>query len=517
MRRTFLFLFILVPLFGFVERVSSQVLEIPGSWQVKPLLIKGAAVPDGAGTFREFGETYVMENFFVFWGRFSDDEKAWALFSLRDGKISKILTDNTDFSAPDGHKIKVNRHPDKFSPTIHASKRMLYISAKHPNHVYGWNGESLIRVLGGGEVLTLAGVPYQVKRATVLDINESGQALLYWDANKPEAEGWALHDGVNISPLWKEGDPLPGRRSEERIKNLSSGPFCISRCVPPPRLLPDGSLLAVVEKSAGGTAMFKISRDNTEPLEGAVNKILKILAAQDTGYVAEVSEIPELGDKQVYFNNLLFYRAGRSHVQEEVPGDVSTRFGHLEVNSMPPRGRYTDFGYDDGVFLAPDSSRALVTLWVVTLEKKGNFKSELAILSFPGVYFLDDHGLKRIAWESALGLDPTSVPQALRSPVSGLNTGAGAMMHIYPVERIRLSKLEGPVPGVRVDLPPVGSGNRRWFVPATSTDGKLVREPKFKVEGQTVTAADVLFWKGPDAALVSLDEGYFQLERIPAK
>lgn len=569
MRRVLIFSAVFFLLFaGFVLPVFSQTPDLSGTWQMKPLLTKGASAPDNAGTFQEFGDTYVMENFVVFWGRLGGGPKDWALFSLKDGKVSRILTSDIEFTAPDGRKITVSRVPGSrlssarailgreqknSGPTavIRAGKRTLYISTQDPDHVYGWNGETLTRVLGGGEFLKLDGVPYQVKRATVLDVDRSGQALLYWDASKPEAEGWALHDGANVAALWKEGDTLPGRPAEERIKNLSSGPFCNFKCVPTPRLLPDGSLMAVVETTASRTSLVRISRDKTEILEGSPRKIL---AVEERDYVADVSkearETHVTAFQTEYYKltsfDLLLRFAGNSYQQEGVPVDLpvallprhSEHGLPIEVLLMPEVRKILEdlakrqkelgpfrisaidtgnvkYGYDDAVFLAPGSPRALVTLWVSTVERKSGWtKAEISAMSLPGLYFLDDHGLRRIAWESALGLDLDAAQQALTSASSGLYVRMNATMGDVLGERIRLHKLDGPVPGVQVELPQIGSGVRRWFVPAASADGKLERGPKFNVSGRTVTIADVLAWKGPDTALVGLEDGYFTLERV---
>ena len=498
-----------------MEQQRAQLPDIAGPWQLKPLLLRGAAAPDTGGTFLEFGETYAMDDFLVFWARYGEGEKAWGLFSLKNGKVVKVLSENTELPTPDGHKIKVTRHPTPSTsarqanwksmsaivqeswPVIRAGKRMLYISARRPDHVYGWDGERLLRVLGNGDTLTVGGAQYQIKRAQVLDVNTVGQALLYYDASKPESEGWVLHDGASFIPLWKEGDALPGAPAI-RIKNLSSGPGCIFKCVVPPRLLPDGSLVAFVE-TATGTEFFRISSDKSESLSttggGAPRAILD---ARPDAYILDISKAStEFEWQQTTFYDspkLLFYETGKS-----------VAVGKLDIVHFP--GKNDVFAFDEAIFLRPDSSRALVTFEASAQQK--HWTKRTTGQSYPNLLFFDGQQVRRVPWEKTVGMDVGGVVNALEKPYPSL------MAAPWP-DRIVLHRVDGPVPGVRVELPRVGSGRSRWFVPADSTDGNLMQAPRFSLEGRTVTAADVIVWKG-DTAVVGIDDGYFLLEQVPAK
>lgn len=532
-RRPVIFCIVFCLFTGVVLGAFAQSADLPGAWQIKPLLTRGASTPDNTGKFQEFGDTYVTENLVAFWGRWGDGAKDWALFSWKDGKVSRILPDGAEFTAPDGRKIVVNRVPSSAGGTstiratlgreqeangpssmIRAGRRMLYISTRNPEHVYGWNGETLTRVLGGGETLKLESVQYEVKKAAVLDVDRSGRALLYWDASKPEAEGWVLHDGINFAPLWKEGDALPGRPAEERIKNLSSGPSCVFKCVPPARLLPDGSLLAAVETTKVGPSLVRLSRDKAEILESSPRRIL---AAEGTNYVADLSR--SVSEMQVSGLSMRQYEVLHLNLLLSL-GDMSyQREGFPDEQGLILVGSGLDSGYEDAAFLAPDSPRALVAWRLSGVGmKRGWTKAEMTASAWLDLYLLNDHGLTRIDWESALGLDRAAAQQALKSSVSGVYVSrmSGQMGDVL-AQRIRLRQLDGPVPGVQVELPNIGNGVRRWFVPATSTDGKLERGPKFNLPGRTVNVADVLAWKGPDTALVGLDDGYFLLERVAGK
>jgi len=117
-----------------VSQQASAASQIEGSWRLTPLVLKGAAAPETNGQFQEFGETYVLENTFVFWARFGPADKDWGLFSTKEGKVVKILLDDVEFVAPDSRKIKISR-AGVFPARIYAGTRVLYISNLNPDHV----------------------------------------------------------------------------------------------------------------------------------------------------------------------------------------------------------------------------------------------------------------------------------------------------------------------------------------------------------------------------------------------
>jgi hypothetical protein len=478
--------------------------------------MKGAAAPETNGQFQEFGETYVMENMLVFWSRFGPGEKDWGLFSLREGKLSKVFLEDVEFVAPDSRKIKVSR-AGLFRARISAGKRILYISNIHPDHVYGWDGERLVRVLCAGDQVEVSGVRYTVKRATVLDVGPDGRALMYYDANEPQhINGWALHDGTSLTPLLKEGDPLPGMPGVQ-IKNMSAGPFCISRCVGVPKLLPDGTVLAALELTGapGKSAFFHIAPDKTEkigvemtaafgmaatPLELSERRQGDLLVARSDGFVMQVSKGKPLhhflqGTTTYYLEpRLLFYHQGK--------GQVATNVGERELITMGSGD--LGFTFDEGAYLSADSPRALVTLKVTKIKR--HWTKGPSEFFFPGLYFWDGEKLSAVPWEEALGMD---VPALLKA----METKSGPSWRPVEVKEIRLRRIAGPVSGVGVVLPTAGSTGARWFVASNSVDGKLER-PQFRVPGRTVTVADVLTWRTPEEALVELEDGYYLLAKV---
>jgi hypothetical protein len=512
--------------------LEGPVSQVEGSWRLTPLVAKGAAAPETNGQFQEFGETYVMENMLVFWGRFGPGDKDWGLFSLKDGKLSKVLLEDVEFIAPDSRKVKVDRpDPSKTWTYSHAGKRMLYISPNLP-HVYGWDGDRLVRVLCAGDELEVSGVHYTVKRATVLDVGPDGRALIYYDANKPQhVNGWVLHDGTSFTPLWKEGDSLPGMPGVQ-IKNLSAGPDCTFNCVAAPRVLEDGSILAALEVTGAPykTALFHIARDKTEkiieqkwtrrgslhletpePGNPYIARLGDLLVARSDSFAMDLSGglgegvwvVKRRGDVTFCPNpilGLLLYYQGKF--------EVESCAGLRELLMVSPHGskvwnHYDFFAIDHGMFLAPDSPRLVFTVRATRSTLLGASQNKRRDLSFPGLYFWDGKQFSTVPWETALGT----------AELNTLETTGKVYSGPPPPKVIGLRRITRPVSGVGILLPAGGPNDSRWFISSDSTDGKLERAPQFRVADRTVTVADVLAWRSPEEAVVQLDDGFFLLAK----
>jgi hypothetical protein len=490
--------------------------SVEGAWRMTPLVLKGAPAPETTGQFQEFGETYALENALVFWARFGPSDKDWGLFSLREGKVSKVFLQNVEFVAPDGRKVKVRREPAS-SVLLHAGKRMLYISMTDPDHVYGWDGERLVRVLCAGDQLEVSGIRYTVKRATVINVDSEGRALLYYDANEPQhLNGWVLHDGTSFTPLWKEGDSLPGMPGVQ-IKNLSAGHFCIFSCVGAPWLLEDGSILAPLEVTGAPykKALFRIARDKTEKIiaEGSqeaglpyIKRLGDVLAARSDSFVVDVSMKGLASSGGFSYSYLipllLFYDQGKLRTPSA---------GAREIREMPHHwyevvpNQNVGFAFDGAMFLAPDSPRLLVTVKVnKTNIRVGLLKNKRTDVSFPGLYFWDGEKLSPVPWETALGMDISTVLKTIESKPEHYWSPA-------QVKTIGLWRIGGPVSGVGVLLPAGGPTGPRWFVGSNSVNGQLEQLPQFQVAGRTVTIANVVAWRSPKEALVQLEDGFFLL------
>jgi|GEM_PF-4444088 len=497
--------------------VRPATLQIEGPWRLTPLVMKGDPAPETGRQIQEFGEIYIMENMLAFWARFGSADKDWGLFSLKDGKVTKIFLEDVEFVAPDSRKVKAHRI-GILGARILAARRILYISMKSPPHVYGWDGERLVRVLSAGDQLEVGGVSYTVNKAAVLDVGQDGRAMIYYDASKPQhLNGWVLYDGTSFTPLLKEGDSLPGMPGVQ-IKNMSAGPSCIFHCVGEPRLLPDGSILAALALTGAPekSAFFHIAPGKTEkigvemttapgmsskPFEFSEQRLGNLLVARPESFIMEVS----LGEEEQSFGStsyfleprLLFYYQGKAQVAKDVGAREIITLGSKDLG----------FVFDEAAYLSADSPRALVTLKVTKV--KTHWTKSATEVFFPGLYFWDGEKLSAIPWEEALGMD---APAALKA----MESKAGPLWHAVEAKEIRLRRITGPVIGVGVLLPLSGSVGARWFIPSDSLSGKLERGPQFEGADRPVSVADVLTWKSSGEALVELDDGFFLLTKPAA-
>jgi hypothetical protein len=497
---------------------------LEGTWHLEPLVVRGAEAPGGNCQFEEFGESYVTEGFVAFWARCHTGTKKldWRLFSLRETKVSQIVGASGVLKTPDQRGIGVG--PSHLGTQLHAGRRMLYFSSQEPDHVYGWDGERVVRVLCSGDILPIGGIEYRIKKAAVLDVNASGHALLYFDANKPEAEGWVIHDGERFTPLRKEGDALPGG-SGLRIQNLSSGPFCLFTCVPPARLLPDESVIAVIQLSGTPSrkGLWRIWPDKSEGMfyEELVRTLVgqgargmgPLILAEPGFLLMDVRKTVKTGELPM----VLFHHGGTYGLAFGIAG--------MELGAFDG---VADLIYDNAVLLEPGSPRALISVRALQRSMKGDYSFQFR--SFPGLYFFDGKELKRIGWEEAMLGEKARAGGSIRYPLpripwaEALAGGGRYVLGVLespwthediPPARIALRRVERPVEGVLVELPKLNDRNRRFFVPKASADGALLPAPRFNVQGETVTLGDVLFWKGADSAVAALEKGYYLLRRDP--
>jgi hypothetical protein len=507
--------------------LEGPVSQVEGLWRLTSLVLKGAPAPGTNGQFQEFGETYVMENTLAFWSRFGAGDKEWGLFSIREGKLSNVFVNGVEFIAPDSRKIKVLRG-DPYRGVIHAGKGMLYLSYTFPDHLYGWDGDRLVRVLCAGDQLEVSGTRYTVKSAKLHDVGPDGRALIYYHANKPrDMDGWVLHDGTNFTPLWKEGDSLPGM-SGVQIKDLSSGA----------RLLEDGSILATLEVTGAPykKALFRLSRDKAEKIieekftwrgkanletQGPDGHYIEMLGdlpvAQSESFVMDLKSGTRVQVKRLRVEDtgrvnfcqppillLLFYHQGEFEL-ESCAGlrELSALHGvHGRWFSPAPDD---SIAVDRGVFLTPGSPRLVFTVKATRRLEVGKFSRKYLDTSFPGLYFWDGRQISEVPWETALGMDIPRASKALETESKSMSPG--------PAKVIGLRRITRPVSGVTISLPASGPNGSRWLIPSDSTDGKLERGPQFQVPGRTVTVADIVAWKSPEEAVVELEDGFFLLTK----
>jgi hypothetical protein len=527
---------------------------VEGTWSVTPLVMKGVAAPGGSGQLLEFGEAYPTESFLAFWARTGPDpKKDWVLFSSKDGQLTRVLQRGVEFVAPDSRKVTV-----RWDTPIHVGKRLLYFSPAYPDHIYAWDGETLVKVLSAGDELQFRDEQFTIKRARVLDASPDGKALVYWDAPSQHASGWALHDGSSFIPLMRRGGELPGMPGAS-IEN----PRCLGECAATAnetaRLLGDGSILASLHVKAGARdqfALFRVFPQRTDvivehgsafigcdaqrlifPSEAPPIRLTVRcgqrtfeLSRREKGNRWEEEETSSAEKKRSHDFSAIMYGEGKTSVafsyvnlgkvlaatpqgfamQDGLQGEILVLYaGKVWMAEQPPIAGSL-YPLDSAVFLAPDSPRALATMVTVEREGQWKLKGRVKIRSHPHLYFWNGEQLASVAWEDTVGINSAAVPALLQKPEGGLfqsdEDAAGDFGHI------KMRAIPGPIGGVRVQLPALGDKPRSWYVPADSTDGTLQQPPRFAVAEHAITLADVISWK-EDEVLALTEEGLFRLRR----
>jgi hypothetical protein len=481
--------------------------SLEGRWEAIPLVKIGAKAPGTPGEFTEFEDTYATGNAFVFYARYGPRNGDEGLFSWKNGTVSAI-----PMKGPDGRNISVQ--PDR----VYAGKGLVYLSSVMPDHVYGWDGDKMNCIACSGQELEYGGIRHTLKRAWILDASADGKVLLYWDAPKQNANGWAIHDGTTLKAIWKEGDELPGMPGV-RIKNLSSGRGCVFGCVPMPKLLEDGSVLGVMEVTGAPykKAVFRLSAGKAEKvlaeketplLKGFRPDLNNLLAADQDSFVMDASSTFQSSTP----SSITFYRVLKLLFYHKGVYTLESTAGIEEFMKAAEAGRgffsETEAAYDRVLMPAPGQARAVVSILVRNGKQnwKQRFTGKVTLRDFPGLYYWNGEKLSRVPWEEAAGLTVSQAIELLAK--TNVKPTAAA-------ERIRgidLRPMAKPAAGLAVHLPPeIPKGS--WMIPVDSIDGKLVPPPKFDVEGLEVNLADVLFWENANEAVVRVPEGYYLLRR----
>jgi len=201
-------------------------------WNVKPIVKLNDPAPETGGSFLEFGKHYYLKSgVLVFWAKYGEDKKDWALYSLKDEKIRLVFRGNTDFTEPDGVKKKFSEDPPEFSFTTTrfiAKDNILYISFQKGLFDvinYGWDGEKFYKILGEGDKITVADYGELLINNSIFIplVNKPGMKVLFGTQKPDKKEGSLLFDGKDFKKLFIEGEELP-RTGGFRFKQILEGP-----------------------------------------------------------------------------------------------------------------------------------------------------------------------------------------------------------------------------------------------------------------------------------------------------
>jgi hypothetical protein len=496
-----------------------------GKWRRTPLLLRDAEIPDmPEARLRAFGQAFWLESgVLVFWAQASlpgKKNEEWGLFSFKDNQLRTVMMQGEKqtsryvsatgrgrtetmnlyrFDAPKGW----TRGPRAQTP-IHAGKRLLYLSADS-GQVYAWNGESLIRILGKDDELTLRGERFQIGSARVLSIIPDGMALIYFKTKGPrKTNGWIFHDETTLTSSWMAGDSLPGLAGAH-IENMIAYPMhtyivgdshkdpLYSLGVIKPWISSD-AILAVLSVTGAPykQALFRLTREKAEAIlvEGQpdpldpnekIDKIVDFAAVDADTLAVHVSRFKFLkGSGDI----LLLYQNGK--------------FRRIFDASLAPRD-YNDFSVRSVTFLRKDPP---LVLFMVKHTSKAHSKVDIHGNTYNLILHdficYDEGGLSNLTEKIFLG------------ELTRLHSSHGDIPGIF-IET-RLNDFEQMIDLAKLGLPlPTG----RLFLSFNATKAELMPPSEFSIEeNRSINLGDVVTMMGPGQAIVQLEDGFHLLAKI---
>ena len=189
---------------------------LPGRWELRPIAVGGMTAPGMGGTFDRFSQFAWIpgREMLVFWAHVRDGDGDWGLYSWKNGELRNVLVERRRFRFPDGHEMRILRPYNVHPARLIASSRAVYYRTS--DRLYTWDGDRFTRVVGESDTLVLSGVSHVVKGLGGADDNfrrgpeTDGSLLLRIRSERPRQEWvWAVHDGIKLTPLVVEGDPVP--------------------------------------------------------------------------------------------------------------------------------------------------------------------------------------------------------------------------------------------------------------------------------------------------------------------
>jgi hypothetical protein len=482
-----------------------------GQWDVKPLVLKGTSAPGTERRFNEFGAGYWMDSgILVFCGQFGSSDNTIGLFNLKDGKITRVFSNNVTFSEPDSVKKQarvriVDNWGDFHRTRIYGGKRMIYADIWKEDKsrsyyvgddcrsVYGWNGEHLVRVLGKGDKISLFGNACVVENAVVARIGEDGNALIRFETSMPEKVCWmAVHDGTTLMPLWESGVPMPNKE-DAAIK------YIWQVYIFPEATL---SLMGATEETWG---LYRINSVKNERIIGMGDKdpsnpineigmgpLIKLgLGLSPSGpetFVIMISFGP-----MASFQRWLLYDRGRWCPLVNNISDLRASEGYNDFSISP-------------IFPHPKKSSVLFAI-NITDNRIGWGKDFKNMPDITDLYLFEDCRLIPIPWETTGGkvsprinIDPTR-----------------------KIEPIRIRNLPGNLEGAIVDLPFYIKNEKIkeksdldwiYLLESTPEEIRLITMPEFKNStDKIIRLNNVIAWKSANEAVVRLEDGFYLITK----
>lgn len=500
---------------------------IPGKWQQAPLLLKDTEVPDMPGArFRAFDQTFWLESgVLVFWAQISlpgKKKEEWGLFSLKNSQLRTVLMQgekrtSTYMLAREGvkpEKINLYRYntppgwsnPARNQTPIHIGKDLLYLSCESgvglgsKYRVFAWNGESLAKILGGNDELTLRGEHYQVNNARVLSVSPDGKVLIYFTTkNSRKTEGWVFYDGTEFTQSWMAGDPLPGMPgvqidglyfSSKRTYIVGEPTLYIDVIEP---WISSNAILAILSVTGapykGG--LFRLTQekaemilafeqqDPTDPKE-KISDIVDFAVFDDDTFVVDISRFKFLkGSKDI----LLLFRNGI----------FSKIFDKSLIQS-----KHDDFSVRRIAFLRADPPLILFT---VTLSSQAGSRVESSGVTYycrvrRDLFCFDGEQVSNLTEKMLIG------------EFGWFRSSLGYIPGVF--FETRLSN-EQEIDFTKLGLKLLAA---RLFLPYNTTKLQFELPPEFVAEeNRSINLGDVVAFKEPGKAIVQLEDGFYLLTK----
>lgn len=449
---------------------------IPGEWELKPLAVEGSPAP-GGGQFHFLPYPYleypiwVQSGITAFWSSSDPKDKGSTLYSIKDSKVRRILTEGESLSIVGTDKAKVERSYK--SPPMKATvtgKALLYINALQSSltaksAVYTWDGEQLRLLLGNDSKLEVAGETYKVYRAYASQTAADGKVVIICESDKPKWVAFSLnHDGVNLTPL-----------TAYVVKEKKS-------------------LLLAVGGVRGSAADSQSDSKENKPLPLAVgdpdpfDPTKKILSLSLIGSANKNSVAFILNSSKTPEPVLAIYQSGKFH-----------RLFDRNLPGVKEKAPWRVYNIESGFFL---DWEAPGYFFKVTLHRKSELKSYNYEL-VPHYFFFDGENVHHL-WESAESTQST-MPVLLSSLGKGAFEANGVLLRGVGAKGYRVFD------GVTVfDVADLGSA---WLLEVSGKEFSFKPAPEFNVKERKVSLGNVVGWKSPTEAIVRLGDGIYLLSR----
>lgn len=508
---------------------GAKIETIAGEWELKPLAVKGSPAGDTGGRFEYLDifldpPLWVQSGMVAFWAKFGPKDKDEALFTIKDGKVVRVLIEEQSFPALGSNKAQVQRTTNPYTPadsnlhlfvweTLHAGKNLLYINAVQGKWlpklaIYTWDGERLQLLLAEDSEVELDGARYKVRSAFVREILPDGRAVIMCDMGRSKKGSrskldnficyFFVHDGVMLTPLLQleEEKPLPG------LPDIIFQSFLhFSHFTGPLLFFNGGAVVALKVKGAPyKEALFRITAEKAEKIIAIgdpdpfdpTRKIQTILdgGATNKNNIAFVASSAKGSPKPM----LLLYRDGKfQKVFDDTYPGVKEKAGlrYYEIGN----GFFPEEGSSDFIFKVTFHRE-------LSKSERDNLRANYELV--PHYFFFDGEQAHHLYESAQTTLHSRLLPLAYlgKGPVET----PGVIVRGVGAKGIR--QLDTHITG---GLPDRGSS---WMIYGMGKDFSFKPALEFNVQGKKVSLGDVIGWKSPTEAIVRLDDGLYLLSRL---